>query len=242
MSFIGKLVGKLTGAQAQADAATAAATTQQAYAQSGIDEQRRQFDQLVTLMQPFVSGGTGAFQAQQNLLGLGGAEAQQQAIQGIEQGPQFQALNQAGQEAILQNASATGGLRGGNTQSALAQFSPQLLNQLIQQQYGNLGGISQMGQASAADQASAGLQTGTNIANLLQQQGAAGAGGQLAQGGVARSGFGDLLQFGAAAYGATGGFGQAPAGAGVISGGSGLKIPGGGTTGGSMYSLGGGKF
>lgn len=228
MSFIGRLVGKLTGAQAQADAATAAATTQQAYAQSGIDEQRRQFDQLVTLMQPFVSGGTGAFQAQQNLLGLGGAEAQQQAIQGIEQGSQFQALNQAGQEAILQNASATGGLRGGNTQSALAQFSPQLLNQLIQQQYGNLGGIAQMGQASAAGQASAGLQTGTNIANLLQQQGAAGAGGQLAQGGVARSGFGDLLQFGAAAFGASGGMGNMASmlgqkGAGVITGGSGMK-------------------
>lgn len=241
MSFIGKLVGKLTGAQAQADAASAAATTQQAYAQSGIDEQKRQFDELVKLMQPFVSGGTGAFQQQQNLLGLGGADAQQQAIQGIQQGPQFQSLNQAGQEAILQNASATGGLRGGNTQAALGQFSPQLLNQLIQQQYGNLGGLAQMGQASAAGQASAGMQTGVNIANLLGQQGAAGAGGQLAQGGVARSGFGDLLQFGAAAYGATGGFGQAT-GAGVISGGSGLKIPGGGTTGSSMYSLGGGKF
>ena len=81
MSFIGKLVGKLTGAQAQADAASAAATTQQAYAQSGIDEQKRQFDELVKLMQPFVQGGTGAFQSQQNLIGLGGADAQQQAIQ-----------------------------------------------------------------------------------------------------------------------------------------------------------------
>ena len=145
-------------------------------------------------MQPFVQGGTSAFQGQQNLIGLGGADAQQQAIQQLQQGPQFQAMQQAGQNAILQNASATGGLRGGNTQSALGQFDQQLLAQLIQQQYGNLGGLAQVGQASAAGQASAGLQTGSNIGNLLQQQGAAAAGGQLAQGGLARQGFGDLLQ------------------------------------------------
>ena len=243
MSFIGKLVGKLTGAQAQADAASAAATTQQAYAQSGIDEQNRQFDELVKLMQPFVQGGTGAFQSQQNLIGLGGADAQQQAIQALQQGPQFQAMEQAGQNAILQNASATGGLRGGNTQAALGQFSPQLLSQLIQQQYGQLGGIAQMGQSAATGQASAGMQTGNNIANLLQQQGAAGAGGQLAQGGVASSGFGSLMNIGGmlAGSGLLNGIGR-PSGAGVVSSGTGLKVPGIETTGGSMYSLGGGKF
>jgi len=231
VSFIGKLVGKLTGAQAQADAASAASQTQMAYGQAGIDEQKRQFDELVKLMQPFVQGGTGAFQSQQNLIGLGGADAQQQAIQALQQGPQFQAMEQAGQNAILQNASATGGLRGGNTQAALGQFSPQLLSQLIQQQYGQLGGLAQMGQASAAGQASAGLQTGNNIANLLQQQGAAGAGGQLAQGGVARQGIGDLTQFGMvlAKPGMFGGLGglNGAGGAGVVSGGSGIKFPGG---------------
>jgi hypothetical protein len=215
MSFIGKLVGKLTGAQAQADAAKAASETQMAYGQAGIDETRRQFDAIVKLMEPFVQGGTGAFQAQQNLLGLGGADAQQQAIQGIQQGPQFQAMQQAGQNAILQNASATGGLRGGNTQAALGQFDQQLLAQLIQQQYGNLGGLSQIGQASAAGQASAGMNTGANIANLLQQQGAAGAGGQLAQGSVAGTGFGQWQQLqgliGGVMMGGMGG-GKAPGG------------------------------
>lgn len=227
MSFIGRLVGKITGADAQAKAATNAAGIQQQAAQAGIDEQRRQFDALIELMQPFVTGGTGAFQAQQNLLGLGGQDAQQQAIQALQQGPQFQAMQEAGQNAILQNASATGGLRGGNTQAALAQFSPQLLSQLINQQFSQLGGLSQMGQASAAGQASAGMQTGSNIAQLLQQQGAAAAGGQLAQGSVARQGIADLTQFGAALAGSGifGGMkfpGFSPPGAGVVSGGSGL--------------------
>jgi hypothetical protein len=209
VSFIGKLVGKLTGAQDQADAARDAAATQRESFQGGIDETRRQFDTLVKLMEPYVTQGAGALQAQGNLVGLGGADAQQQAIQALQQGPQFQAMEQAGQNAILQNASATGGLRGGNTQAALGQFSPQLLSALINQQYSQLGGLSQLGQASAAGQASAGIQTGANIANLLQQQGAAGAGGQLAQGSVARQGFGDLLQIGGMFLGSGGlkGFG-----------------------------------
>jgi hypothetical protein len=231
MSFIGRLVGKLTGADAAAKGATNAAATQQQAAQAGIDEQRRQFDALVQLMQPFVQGGTSAFQGQQNLIGLGGADAQQQAIQQLQQGPQFQAMQQAGQNAILQNASATGGLRGGNTQSALGQFDQQLLAQLIQQQYGNLGGLAQIGQASAAGQASAGLNTGSNIAGLLQQQGAAAAGGQLAQGNVAQAGIGQLAGLGGLLFGsgALKGFGSpftAP-GAGIVSGGSGFRAPGG---------------
>jgi hypothetical protein len=57
-----------------------------------------------------------------------------------------------------------------------------VLSQLINQQYNRLGGLAQMGQASAAGVGSAGLQTGSNIAQLLQAQGAAQAGGQLAAG------------------------------------------------------------
>lgn len=163
-------------------AGEAAARVQGQAAEAGVEEQRRQFDEIRKLLEPYATGGATAFQGQQNLLGLGGAQAQQQAIDALQQGPQFQALQQAGQNAILQNASATGGLRGGNTQAALAQFSPQLLSQLIQQQYSQLGGLSQVGQAAAAGQASAGLQTGGNIAELLQQGGAAQAGGLLAQG------------------------------------------------------------
>ena len=83
---------------------------------------------------------------------------------------------------MLQRASATGGLRGGNIQGALAQFRPQMLNSLIEQQYGRLGGMTALGQQSAAGVGAAGQQTGVNVANLLGQQGAAQAGGQIAQG------------------------------------------------------------
>jgi len=193
MSFIGKVLGGITGASQSAKAAEQAGQTQAAASQAGIDEQRRQFDSLVQLMSPYVQAGTGAMQQQQALIGLQGPEAQQQAISGFEQSPLFQSMQQQGENAILQNASATGGLRGGNVQAALGQFRPQLLNQLIEQQYGRLGGLSAMGQASAAGQAGAGMQSAGNVGNLLANQAQATAGGQIARGGMQRQVFGDIL-------------------------------------------------
>ena len=166
----------------QSNAAKKAAGQQAASAQQGIDEQRRQFDALQVLMKPYVGTGTTALGQQAALIGVSGPEAQQKAINALQQGPEFNALVQQGENAILQSAAATGGLRGGNVQGALAQFRPQVLSSLIEQQYNRLGGLSTMGQNAAAGVGTAGMQTGTNIANLLAQQGAAQAGGTLASG------------------------------------------------------------
>lgn len=201
MSFVSDFIGDITGAGDQADAATYAADTQSQAAVAGINEQRRQFDSLVELMSPYVTAGTGALAEQQAIVGLSGEQEQQDAISGFEQSPLFQSLTQQGESAILQNAAATGGLRGGDIQGALSQYRPQLLNQLVEQQYGRLAGITNVGQASAAQQASSGLQTGTNVANLLAQQGAATAGGQIAQGQVGAQGFSNLLGIGGVASG-----------------------------------------
>ena len=175
-------IGSIGGAALQASAAKKAASTQSAAAMAGIEEQRRQFDMVRELLQPFVEGGTGAFRQQLDLAGVSGPEAQQAALTAIEQGPEFAALTRQGEEAILQKAAATGGLRGGNVQAALAQFRPQVLSSLIEQQYGRLGGLAQTGQTSAAGVGNVGMQTGANVSNLLQQQGAAQAGSALAAG------------------------------------------------------------
>jgi hypothetical protein len=166
----------------QGEAAKDAASIQGQAAQAGIDEQRRQFDAVQKLLAPYVSAGTPALEAQQAFLGLKGPEAERAAIERISGGETFQALQQQGEEALLQRASATGGLRGGNIQGALAQFRPALLSSLIDQQYGRLGGMTALGQQSAAGVGTAGLQTGTNVSKLLGEQGAAQAGGEIAQG------------------------------------------------------------
>ncbi len=172
----------LIGAKSQKSAAKTAASAQTQAAQAGIAEQRRQFDTVNELLAPYRDAGTSAIGGQLALAGLEGPAAQAEAIRQIEEGPQLQALTQQGENAILQNAAATGGLRGGNTQAALAQFRPQVLSSLINQQFSNLGGLAGLGQASAAGTAAAAQNVGSNVAGLLGQQGAAQAGSALAAG------------------------------------------------------------
>lgn len=178
----GAVVGGVLASNAQSDAAETAAGAQTASSDASIAEQRRQFEAIQKLLSPYAAAGESAIGGQQGLLGLAGPDAQRQAIAGIESSPQFQSMMQQGENAILQNASATGGLRGGNVQATLAQFRPQLLSQLIESQFNKLGTISGLGQASAAGQAAAAQQTGANIGNALTQQGQAAAGAALAQG------------------------------------------------------------
>jgi hypothetical protein len=174
--------GAIIGAYATSQAADKAASGQVESSEAGIAEQRRQFDAVQELLAPYVEAGTGAIAGQEDLLGLNGPEAQASAIKALETSPQYKTLVQQGEEALLQNASATGGLRGGNLQGALAQYRPQILSQLIESQFSKLGQVAGLGQASAAGTGAAAQQTGASIANLLAQQGQAQAGAALAQG------------------------------------------------------------
>jgi len=163
-------------------AAEKAAQAQVAGAQAGVSEQRQQFEDVQRLLAPYVQSGTSAIGGQEALLGLSGPEEQQKAIAAIQDSPQFGAITQQGENAILQNASATGGLRGGNVQASLAQFRPQVLSQLIEKQYGRLGQLSTLGQASAAGQAAQAQRLGETISGQYGQIGSAQAGQALAQG------------------------------------------------------------
>ena len=160
-------------------AAKSAGQLQYDASQAGVAETRAAREEMRALLEPYVAAGGPALQAQMGALGLAGPEAQQAYVSQQEQSPAFQALARQQEEAILQNASATGGLRGGNVQGALAQFRPALLNQFLEQQYGRLGGLTSLGQQSAAGVGTAGMQSATSISNLLAEGGAARAGAKL---------------------------------------------------------------
>ena len=187
----GLLIGgtSLASGAIQSSASGRAADKQAAATELGMEEQRRQFDIATELLQPYVDVGVPAMEGLQALAGTLGRGKQASAIREIERGPEFDAMTRQGEEAILQNAAATGGLRGGNTQAALAQFRPQVLSQLINQQYGRLGGLAGIGQASAAGQAAQATSFGQNIAQGFADVGAARAGGSLAGG----QAWGDVL-------------------------------------------------
>lgn len=201
------IAGAAVGAIGTAYSANRAAKAQGKATEATIDEQRAQFEAMQRTLKPYVDAGTPALQQlssysqvaqpaleeQQALSGMLGPQAQQEAITRIEQSPLYLSHVAQGENAMLQQASATGGLRGGNIQGALAQFRPAVLQQMIEDKYSKMGGmvgfgstaaqnLATMGQASAAGQASAGMGMASNIGNALQNQGVANAQAQLARG------------------------------------------------------------
>lgn len=175
-----KAAGKAADAQIAAlQQGIGAVTQQQAQSQARIDEAMKAF-------LPFIQGGTEAFQAQGDLLGLGGADKQAAAIAALEQSPLFKRTIASGTDLTLANASATGGLRGGNVQRGLADFGADTLASVIQDQLTRLGGLSGQGLGAAGSQAQGQLGAGalgadaaSALASLFSGQGAAKAGGIL---------------------------------------------------------------
>lgn len=135
---------------------------------------------------------------------------QQRAIDDLANGAQFTSLVRQGEDAILANAAATGGLRGGDTQAALAQFRPQMLQALIDKQLANLGGIAANGQNAAGNVGSAAQNSGAQVNAALGDRGAALAGRYIAGGQATSNMFGDVSGMLGQFAGANGGI---PAGA-----------------------------
>lgn len=198
---LGTAAAGAISANQQKQAAKGATNAQVEAGDRAVEEQRRQFDAFQKVMAPYVQGGEEGLGGMLDILGLSGQEKQQAAIAGIEESPLFTELARQGEEAILANASATGGLRGGNTQGALAQFRPSLLNNLINQRFQQFGQVAQLGQASAAGVGAAGLQTGANVGNIYQNQGEAIGQGILARGQSNAAPFNALASMGGYAFG-----------------------------------------
>jgi len=210
MSFwvAGAVVGSaVIGGVMSSKAAGKAADAQGAASDASIAEQRAQFDAMQATLKPYVDAGTPALKQlasysevaqpaldeQQALSGMLGPQAQQEAIDRIEQSPLYMEHVAQGENAMLQNASATGGLRGGNMQAALAQFRPAVLQQMIEDKYSKMGGmvsfgsnasqnLATMGQASGAGVGAAGMNMASNIGNANMAAGDARAQAALAQG------------------------------------------------------------
>lgn len=197
--MLGLISAGLGAASFIGDALNRREARRQAEAQA--QAQRQAMAQAQQYYSPYLEAGQQALQQQQALSGALGAEAQQAAISEIESSPQLQAMMEQGEAGMLANAAATGGLRGGNLQGALAQYRPQMLNQAIQQQYQQLGGLTNMGYGAAGALSNV-AQGGVPAAGLEAQANAPWLGQSLLTG----------IGSGIGAYTGLGGtFGQAPA-------------------------------
>ena len=161
------------------NAAKDAAAAQDKMAKKGIKVSEEATQGAQSGLDPYADAGAAAIEQQKALSGALGAEAQQAAYDQIKNSPAFQARQKAQENAILSNASATGGLRGGNVQAALAGNANDLLGQAIAQQYGQYQGLSQAGQVASAQQGAFGMQGAGQQADLYGARGQAQAGGIL---------------------------------------------------------------
>lgn len=183
LSLFGFL-GGLIGGNAAKKGSSKAEQAQLGYltqAQQAEEAQRAQSRQD---LMPWMSGGGAAFARQGDLAGINGNDPQAAAIAQLQASPFYQSQYNNGLEANLQNASATGGIRGGNEVRGLADFGRDTLAQTIQQQFGNLGQLSGQGLAAAGGVVNSGDQLTQLISSILGQQGQVRAGGILTRGGI----------------------------------------------------------
>src|SRR5690606_2203704 len=104
------LLGGIIGGNKQAKAAKQAAQLQYDAAMQGVRETARQFDVTRQDFAPYQQAGVRALDRFGDLLGLNGREDQQREIDLLRASPLYKSLYGSGEEAILANASATGGL------------------------------------------------------------------------------------------------------------------------------------
>lgn len=175
---------------------------------NAIATQKEQFNFVKDLMAPYTEGGEQAFGSSLDLLGLGEG-SQQEAIDALTNQDYFKGLVNQGEQALLQNASATGGLRGGNTQAALAQFRPSMIANLVQQQLSNLGGLTATGMNAGGIVAGQSQNYGNNVSNMQMQIGSAMANQALMKGSQ-QSGLSGALGTGMQLAGVAGGLGWQP--------------------------------
>lgn len=137
---------------------------------------------------PFVSGGAEASQLQLAQSGALGPEAQQAAFSNFASSPGQQFAIEQGEQAVLRNAAATGGLAGGNVLRELNRQGIGQAQQNFQQQFNNLGSIAGRTQQAAGLQSGIIERGGVNLSNLALQggilpaQAVGAAGNQLSQG------------------------------------------------------------
>jgi len=163
------------------DAADDAADAQAKSSEAAVAEQRRQFDITQKNLSPYLRAGASALDEQQELLGLKGATVQQNAFDQFNESPGQAFLRERGERALLQNASAIGGLGGGNVRSALQEqgigFAQQQLNTRLSQ----IAGLSGTGGNAATQLGVIGSNTANAIGQNLQAGGQARASGILGE-------------------------------------------------------------
>lgn len=160
--------GALSAGATVAGSALAADATNNA-TNAAVNEQNTALNQQATLSAPYRGLGTTALPQYEALLGIGKGANSATTLSALQNTPGYQFTQQQGEQGILNQASASGGVSG-NTLTALDQYNTGLADQTYQTALGNAQGAVGLGQAAAAGQASnIGTAAGTIGSALINQ-------------------------------------------------------------------------
>lgn len=157
-----------------------AAEVQAQASREAVAEQRRQFAITQENLRPLIDQLDPAVQQESALLGLAGTSAQQQALSDFALSPGQQFLRDQGEQALLRNQAAIGGLGGGNVRQSLVQQGQGFASQALAEQLNRLANIRTGGQSAVIGQGQLGAQAAGQIGSTIQQGAAAQASGILA--------------------------------------------------------------
>lgn len=152
------------------------------------DEQRRQFDITQENIQPTIEAGNLAREQLVSSLGLRGQEAEQEFLSGFKESAGQKFLRERGEKSLVRNASAIGGLGGGNVRRALTEQGIGIASQRLSERQNRLAAVSGSGQTASSDLGQFGQTTATNIGNLALASGEARASGIMGQNQAIQSG------------------------------------------------------
>ena len=179
----------LIGSSIQSNSAGEAAKSASTAELAGIESQERMFERSLELQEPYREAGYGAVEGLQGML-----DPNQRAsmLSSYYAGPEYQAYQQQAEETALRNAAATGNLRAGSTQQALASIAPQLGADYLSNQQNIMTGLGNWGVGAASQGSNQASMLGSNIAQSQQNIGNIQAQNAMAQGNIWGNAIGTL--------------------------------------------------
>ena len=134
----------------------------------GIAAQERQFNQTREDLLPFIQAGQAGIDPLTALLGVQGPEAERSALQDFMESPGQAFLRKRGERAVMRNASALGGLDGGNVLKALSEFGIGTAANQLGERKDRLAQLTGLGSGVGTNLGGIGSASAANISNLSQ--------------------------------------------------------------------------
>lgn len=211
--FAALAVGGIAGAAIGASASSDAAKTEANASNQASAVEQSMFNQTQANEKPFLDAGTNALTALQQGIGIGpgtnntgtGPLNAPFTTADFQTSPGYQFQMQQGENAVLNNRSALGGVNSGNTLKALTSFGQGVANQdywnaynaYVNQQnqkFGQLQTVAGSGQNAAANLGALGTQVGASVGNNIVNAGNASAAGTVGTANAISGGINNLSQ------------------------------------------------